>query len=117
SLADAGARLGKPWLMQWLADPSKVRPDASMPGLFANDRTGFAERWIIADALTAGAAKRDAPPGDHRRGRLAFLSVGCAACHVVPDMERKEQKELGQRPLTGLADRMSAADITAFLGN
>ena len=56
--------------------------------LFADDRAGFVERWIIAESLTAGAAKReDAPPGDHRHGRLAFLSLGCATCHFVPDLE------------------------------
>ncbi len=118
SLAGAGHRLGKSWLMQWLSDPAKVRSDAHMPALFANDRGGFVERWIIAEALTSGAANREeAPAGDHRRGRLVFLSVGCATCHVVPDMEQKEQKNLGQRSFTGLADRMSAADIAAFLGN
>lgn len=118
SLADAGRRLSKPWLMQWLADPAKVRPDAHMPALFTNDRAGFVERWIVAESLTSRlVAPEDVPPGDHRRGRLAFLSIGCATCHVVPDTDAKEQKQLDQRPLTGLADRMSAADIATFLGN
>jgi mono/diheme cytochrome c family protein len=119
SLADAGRRLNKNWVMNWLANPAKVRSDAHMPGLFSDDRTGFVERWIITEALTAGAGKRadDAPPGNHRNGRLVFLSVGCATCHFVPDIDRKEQKELGQTPLAGLADRMSAGDIVAFLGN
>ena len=89
-----------------------------MPAVFTNDRAGFVERWIVAESLTAGAAKReDVPAGDHRRGRLAFLSIGCATCHSVPDTDVNEQKGLGQRALTGLADRMSAADIATFLGN
>lgn len=104
--------------MNWLADPAKVRADAHMPAVFTNDRAGFVERWIVAEALTAGAVKRDdATSGDHRRGRLAFLSVGCATCHLVPDTDLKEQKSLGRRSLAGLADRMSAADIATFLGN
>jgi cytochrome c551/c552 len=117
SLADAGRRLSKNWVMTWLADPVKVRADAHMPSLFKDDRSGFVERWIVAEALTTGAVKREAPQGDHRRGRLAFVSVGCAACHFVPDIELKEQKNLGQRSLATVADRMSAADITTFLGN
>jgi hypothetical protein len=118
SLADAGRRLSKPWLMQWLADPAKVRSDAHMPALFTNDRAGFVERWIVTEALTVGAEKREgASAGDHRRGRLAFLSIGCATCHFVPDVDRKEQKNLGQRSLADVADRMSAADIATFLGN
>jgi hypothetical protein len=40
SLADAGKRLGRNWLMAWLADPANVRPDAHMPALFAADRAG-----------------------------------------------------------------------------
>jgi mono/diheme cytochrome c family protein len=96
-----------------------MRPDAHMPAVFASDRAGFVERWIVAEALTAGAGKRadDAPPGDHRRGRLAFLSVGCATCHFVPDVDHKEQKELDRRSLATVADHMSAADIVTFLGN
>ena len=118
SLADAGRRLGKTWVMNWLADPAKVRADAHMPAVFADDRAGFVERWIVAEALTAGAVKRDeATSGDHRRGRLAFLSVGCATCHLVPDTDLKDQKSLGRRSLAGLADRMGGADIATFLGN
>jgi mono/diheme cytochrome c family protein/cytochrome c551/c552 len=119
SLADAGRRLSKPWVMNWLADPAKVRADAHMPVVFKDDRAGFVERWIISEALTSGAGKRaeDGPPGNHRNGRLVFLSVGCAACHFVPDIDRNDQKNLGQTPFVGLADRMTAGDIAAFLGN
>lgn len=118
ALADAGRRLSKAWLMNWLADPSKVRAGARMPAVFANDRAGFIERWIITEYLTAGPAKRDeAMPGDFRRGRLTFLGLGCAACHFLPDVEQKQQKQLGQHSFSGLADRMSAADIVTFLGN
>jgi cytochrome c551/c552 len=118
SLADVGRRLGKPWLMNWLADPSKVRDGAHMPAVFANDRNGFVERWIITEYLTSGPAKREEPlPGDARRGRLTFLGVGCSACHFLPDVELKNQKQLGQHSFAGLADRMSATDIVTFLGN
>src|SRR5262249_53943748 len=119
SLADAGRRLSKNWVMNWLADPALARTDAHMPRLFADDRAAFVERWIITEQLLAGGGKRtaDAPPGTPRNGRLVFLGVGCATCHVVPDIDRKEQKNLGQVPFVGLADRLSASDIVAFLGN
>ena len=118
ALADANRRLSKPWLMQWLADPAKVRADAHMPKVFADDRAGFVERWIVTEALTAGAVKHnDSFPGDHRRGRLAFVSVGCTTCHVIPDTDVKDQKQLGQTSLATIADRMSAGDIATFLGN
>src|SRR5262249_28245859 len=77
SLADAGRRLHRGWLMQWLDDPAKVRVGAHMPALFAADRGGFVERWILAEFLTSsGPARRDdRPGGDHRAGRLAFLGL------------------------------------------
>ena len=62
SLADANRRLGKPWVMNWLADPAKVRVDAHMPSLFKDDRAGFVERWIVAESLTANAGKREEAP-------------------------------------------------------
>src|SRR5262245_19751789 len=119
SLADAGQRLGRAWLLKWLADPSKVRSDAHMPAVFSPDRAGFVERWLVADFLAGPDKKREEnqPSGDFRRGRLTFLGLGCAACHFVPDMDRTEQRDVGQSALTGLADRFSAADLGAFLGN
>jgi glucose/arabinose dehydrogenase len=89
-----------------------------MPALFGNDRAGFVERWLVAESFATGLSKtNDPPPGDHRLGRIAFLSLGCAACHFVPDIDRAEQKDLDRIPLVGLGDRMSAGDIAAFLGN
>jgi hypothetical protein len=120
SLADAGHRLGRNWLLNWLADPAKVRPDAHMPALFTPDRAGLVDRWILAEYLTGGGGgKRPAegPPGDYRRGRITFLSLGCAACHLVPDIDRAGQKDLDRTPLTGLGDRITAADLVTFLGN
>jgi cytochrome c551/c552 len=117
ALADVNRRLSKPWLMQWLANPAKVRSDAHMPAVFTDNREGFVERWIVTEALAGAAKREEAQQGDHRRGRLAFVSVGCATCHLVPDMELKEQKQLEQSSLATIADRMSAADIAAFLGN
>jgi glucose/arabinose dehydrogenase/mono/diheme cytochrome c family protein len=120
SLADVGRRVSRAWLVNWLADPSKVRPEAQMPALFATDRTGYAERWLIADYLTRDSAeKREerAVPGDHRAGRLAFLNLGCATCHFVPDGPRSEQPDLERITFTGLGDRMRADDLVTFLGN
>lgn len=117
SLADAGKRLGRDWLLNWLADPAKVRPDARMPGLFAADRAGFVERWLVAEHLAGPKPKAEAIGGDHRKGRQTFLGLGCAACHFVPDIDRSEQKDLNRVGFTGLADRLSAADLVAFLGN
>jgi mono/diheme cytochrome c family protein len=116
SLADAGRRLRRDWVLTWLADPAKVRPEARMPTLFTNDRAGFAERWLIADYLTRGEKAKDAP-GDHRQGHIAFVGLGCGACHFAPDVDVKEQPALGRTPLVGLGDRLPSGELAAFLGN
>ena len=115
----AAKRLGRTWLMHWLADPAKVRADAHMPALFSADRTAFIERWLVADHLSGGreTLTADPAPGDHRLGRQRFINLGCAACHFVPDIDRAEQKDLNRTPLVGVADRFSAAELVAFLGN
>jgi glucose/arabinose dehydrogenase/mono/diheme cytochrome c family protein len=115
SLADASQRLNRAWLLDWLADPAKIRPDAHMPAVFANDRSGLVERWLLADHLT-GEPKKSAPvPGDHRAGRQAFLSLGCAACHFVPEVDRAEQTDLNRTALFGIGDRLSGGGLATFL--
>jgi cytochrome c551/c552 len=121
SLADVGRRVSRSWLLGWLADPSRIRQGSRMPALFAADRTGFVERWIIAEHLVGPSTskKREAAAvlGDHRLGRREFVSIGCAACHHVPDIDRADQADFDRFPLTGLADRWPAEDLAAFLGN
>ncbi|MDB5348770.1 MAG: Cytochrome c [Planctomycetota bacterium] len=119
SLADASRRLTRDWVLRWLDDPAKARNGARMPALFTSDRNGYVERWIAADFLAGKGDDRhaDKPIGNHRAGRLAFVGLGCAACHLVPDLNRAEQADPGRTALKGLGDRMSAEDLAIFLGN
>jgi glucose/arabinose dehydrogenase len=121
SLADATRRIKRDWLLDWLADPAKMRPDAHMPALFPPDRTGFVERWLVGEHLLGPAAdeKSSTPSksGDHRLGRRAFVSLGCAACHFLPDMDRKSQPDFDRTHLTNLSERLLSGDLAAFLGN
>src|SRR5207253_8977672 len=55
--------------------------------------------------------------GDHRFGRRTFVSIGCAACHYLPDVDRAEQPTLGQTPLTNLQARFPPEELAAFLVN
>lgn len=121
ALADLGQRIGKGWLLDWLADPPKLNKDARMPALFAADRDGFVERWLVAEHLLRGAAEPKAPAaiGDHRMGRRHFVSIGCTACHHVPDIDRAEQPDFDRQPLvnTGLGDRLPPEALAAFIAN
>jgi glucose/arabinose dehydrogenase/mono/diheme cytochrome c family protein len=121
SLADVGQRIGRTWLLHWLEDPSRVRAEARMPALFTADRSGFVQRWLIAEYLRKpaddGKHVQVPPRGDHRMGRMTFIRLGCAACHFLPDAARASQADLDRIPLVGLGDRFSQDDLAAFLGN
>lgn len=119
ALTDIRHRINRNWLLNWLADPTKMRPQAQMPALFGTDRKGFVERWIITAYLLGSVetGKRPPPIGDHRLGRRAFVSIGCAVCHFLPDADRSTQPDFGRTPLIGLNDRLPAEQLAAFLGN
>jgi len=119
SLADAGRRINRAWLLEWLENPAKMRPDARMPALFDTDRKGFVERWILTEHLlgSSSSGKRPAAVGDHRLGRREFISIGCATCHFLPDQERSAQPDFSRTALADLADRLPAEDLASFLGN
>lgn len=120
SLADIGRRVKRDWLLDWLADPAKVRPDSHMPALFAPDRMGFLERWVIADMLLADgnhADKSKESTGDHRMGRRRFVDLGCATCHMLPDDDKAARPDPERTAFVNLADRWPAAALAAFLAN
>ncbi len=111
TLVDLAGRVNATWLMAKLDEPG-----ARMPSYFSKDRVGFVERWIVAQTLLKGGAPRKPDPaGDHRMGRRYFVSIGCAACHLLPDEAREDQPLQDRIPLEGLNDRFGHAQLSAFL--
>lgn len=87
-LSSAGQRLRRTWIAEWLADPGRLRPEATMPRLFSADSSGDVERQVVAEYLTAGEGSSmerfDAPqvsPADAAEGKSLFERIGCANCH------------------------------------
>jgi mono/diheme cytochrome c family protein len=104
SLADLGQRVNATWLL------SKLEQHG-MPSTLA-------ERRILAQTLLRGSTSRAPDPaGDHRMGRRHFVSVGCAACHFLPDEPLEDQPVADRIPLAGLNDRLGHAQLAAFLAN
>jgi glucose/arabinose dehydrogenase/cytochrome c2 len=119
ALADVKGRINPTWLLDWLEEPTRVRPDARMPALFGAGRQGFVERWLVTEHLLGSALSVKRPPpgkaGDHRAGRTAFIGIGCAACHFLPEGDRSSQPDFGRTVLTGLSDRLPAEALATFL--
>ncbi|MFO0911615.1 MAG: PA14 domain-containing protein [Pirellulales bacterium] len=124
SLNEARSRLKSDWLMAWLKRPSDLRAEASMPQLFADSRSGLAERAIVTEYLLQlkrhpGAEPSPTNAGDHRMGRRRFVELGCAACHTLPDGTEtlENAAPTGRGPLVGLGDRYSAADLAVMVAD
>jgi cytochrome c551/c552 len=90
NLTQIGSRVYSGWLESWMLDPSKHRPNTTMPKLFSDDANGKAEAKAVAHYLvTLGGPmpdnKQKISPQDLAKGlskgQSLFTSVGCAACH------------------------------------
>jgi mono/diheme cytochrome c family protein len=94
-LSEIGRRTYPGWLDAWLADPAKLRPHTAMPGMFADDERGKAERYAVVAYLASlgGPMPSSEPPrrrgqpnqADLQRsianGQRLYVTTGCAACH------------------------------------
>jgi mono/diheme cytochrome c family protein len=120
SLGNVGQRVKRGWLLQWLANPAKMRAGAHMPLLFNDDRQGFVERWLIADYLlnsTAGNAAAKKDNGDHRAGKQAFIGLGCFTCHADPEKPDSANSDPERYRFDGLADRFSPVYLAAHISD
>lgn len=111
-------RMSAAWLTAWLDDPTRHRPGARMPQLFSDDEKGRHERELVAAYLLfrngSSAKPANAPPGDHRAGKQAFLGMGCIACHDDPGATTAS-RDPDQIAFFQLADRFSVSALAAFL--
>lgn len=132
SLENLPSRLQRDWLVAWLANPGQLRSHARMPKLFAPDRRGFVEISLISDYLLRGATREaqrsNTGLGDHRAGRQAFVGLGCAACHLLPEPSESTpprldeataapDEQITRTAFQGLADRFTAEQLTEFIAN
>ncbi len=111
NLSDVGKRLRRQWIAQWIADPKKLWPDASMPAVL-HGKTQDARD--IAAYLAPDSAGDDPLSGDVAGGARMFDGLGCVACHVAPGIDDSNPK-LHRVPLRLVRAKYSAAALVAFL--
>jgi mono/diheme cytochrome c family protein len=100
SLTDIARRVYPGWLDAWLADPHALRPDTTMPKLFADDATGKAERYaVVSYLMSLGGSVPEAKVRDRGEagrsvaaGKKLYLLAGCAACHGEQLTQRTQPK-------------------------
>jgi cytochrome c2 len=89
SLKEARVKLRKEWIPVWLKDPHQWRPGTKMPTFRLDDGE---IRAISAFLWQAGvkAELAQQKPGDAARGKEAFETRGCMACHSMGEGAAKQ---------------------------
>jgi cbb3-type cytochrome oxidase cytochrome c subunit len=102
-LSEIGKRAYPGWLDAWLADPTAIRKQTTMPKLFADDAKGRAERFAVVQYLSSLGGPlvdplrvpnvRDEVQSSNR-GKSLFVTTGCAACHAnKPNAPTKKPRD------------------------
>ena len=84
-----GSRAHQGWLAEWMKDPHKIRPDATMPKFTMADSDAVD---IASYLATLGQAQ---PHGGFTQtqveaGEQRFRELGCVACHARTDESAKD---------------------------
>jgi len=89
SLKEARVKLKKEWIPVWLKDPHQWREGTKMPTFRLDDN----EIRAISAFVWQSGVKAEVPqqkPGDAARGKEAFETRGCMACHSMGEGAAKQ---------------------------
>lgn len=103
NLTDVAKRSFAGWIDAWLADPARLRPHTTMPGLFSTDDRGKDERYAVVKYLVSLSGRALASgrsptfSNEYRasmdRGRVLFTVAGCAACHTETKVKAADEDD------------------------
>lgn len=98
-LLTAGSRLQPGFVAEWLRDPKKVRPDASMPRIVMEKDSDYDDvaAWISSLGQPVEAAPFAAEAVE--AGKQRWMELGCVACHVAPGEKPDSDLVLGRMSL------------------
>ncbi|HYE18159.1 MAG TPA: c-type cytochrome [Tepidisphaeraceae bacterium] len=118
-LSAAGARLNEEWMAEWIQDPRKHRPDATMPKVLHGEQAP-AQAWDLAAYLaTLGkplpANEKPADDEAMTQGGQLFAGLGCIGCHTKPDAENPIDAERKRVPLAYVRVKFKPGALRAWL--
>ncbi len=89
SLKEVRMKMHKEWLPVWLKDPHAWRPGTKMPTFRLDDGEIKAIAAFIWQSGVAGDLPHQ-PAGDPEKGKEAFETRGCMACHSMGEGDDKQ---------------------------
>jgi len=113
-----GSRVSNTWLAQWLASPHTLKPGTTMPAFVdANTEQGRKDAADMAAYLASlkgeVAPAAEIKADDIKLGGNRFHTLGCAACHSLPD--QAFDKETARIPLNNIHGKFTPESLTQFL--
>src|SRR5579885_1301109 len=87
-LKEARVKLRKEWIPVWLKDPHQWREGTKMPTFRLDDEEIHAIAAFIWQSGLEGDLPKN-PPGDAEKGKEAFETRGCMACHSMGEGAQK----------------------------
>ncbi|MBZ5728105.1 MAG: cytochrome c [Acidobacteriia bacterium] len=90
SLKEVRMKLRKEWLPVWLKDPHAWREGTKMPTFRLDDDEIKAIAAFIWQSGVQGAPLPQQKPGDPEKGKEAFETRGCMACHSMGEGAQKQ---------------------------
>ncbi len=89
SLKEVRMKIHKEWLPVWIKDPNHWRPGTKMPTFrLDDDEVKAIAAFIWQSGVTGELASQK--PGDPERGKEAFETRGCMACHSMGEGGQKQ---------------------------
>ena len=89
SLKEVRMKIHKEWLPVWIKDPHLWRPGTKMPTFRLDDEEVRAIAAFIWQSGVTGDLKSQ-PAGDPVKGKEAFETRGCMACHSMGEGSQKQ---------------------------
>jgi cytochrome c553 len=112
-LRQAGARMHQDWLAEWLLDPRRFRPDATMPKLpLTPAEAADLAAWLAG--MGAPGVAPAAPDDLATKGRARFRQLGCVACHLEPGAKHPEGHG-GRIDLTFVPQKWHGSALVEYL--
>ncbi len=116
-LTQIAAKTGPDWAHAWISDPKAFRPETTMPRFFglsnsATESDRKRDHAAVASAVDylfhfSGAHDHMHVPsgGDAERGKHAFRTLGCLACHAAGDLKPATPSKLYVPDLSRIGDK------------